>query len=84
MSCYSDFVLQCLLQCHVLRVSLHLHCRKLTLLTLSVRTAVDDQFSIAQQQDVGEFFIKLADVFTDVDIETLLYKHTMGLSLLFM
>ena len=33
---------------------------------------VDDQFSTAQQQDVSEFFIKLANVCTEVDIKTVL------------
>ena len=81
-SCYSNSLLHCLLQNHALRDSLQFssftpikqlaldYCTKPTLLTLDVRRAVDDQFSTTRQQDVSEFFIKLADVCSEVDNKT--------------
>ena len=78
-SCYANSLLQCLLQCRDIRQSLQ-SCafepiKRIandylvvpTLLSTPVRHAIGPPFSLPQQQDVTEFFLKLADVCTEIE-----------------
>jgi len=77
-SCYANSLLQCFLQCHDIRQSLQLCAfeplRKIaidylvpTLLSIPVRHAIGTPFNLPQQQDVTKFFLKLADLCTEIE-----------------
>jgi len=74
-SCYANSLLQCLLQCPDIRQSLQPCALKRvandylvvpTLLSTPVRHAIGSPFSLPQQQE-EEFFLKLADVCTEIE-----------------